>query len=384
MKIASNRIPEPGVRFFSLGSREIHSDLWAFLEDGVWRNIQPEIFIQNTLKGDLLRAQHLPVLNDFVPLCAGLEWDSQQCRITQPAFVPWSMQADLPAFLKASGDLFRQFEGRHIGVQLSGGFDSSLIIAMLRYHGIPFSLVGMKSDRYEFRTERYIQEILAEWGEGVDLISYEHCLPLSACTEVPPHQYPDLLSLNYASNRAMAQSCKMLGIEVLFTGNGGDNVFAESIPRDTNECSWLPLDFSNEWLDDLVYAPQGIKVVPFYAEPQIMNCLYHLRKGQPEDNSKIWARQFFWEFLPRELVEYSYCADFWGLYIDGLQNALPMLQLLCEQAFAYTENDRFSPRALKSLFGQDFLNAHKTQYQTVESYAAIAIWLNSLFENRII
>jgi hypothetical protein len=122
--------------------------------------------------------------------------------------------------------------------------------------------------------------------------------------------------------------------------------------------------------------------VAFYADSGIMNTIYNLRMGQPEDNAKKWARQFFKDYLPFELTAYTYCADFWGLYIDGLQQALPTLKNLFAQAYEVTENESFSPSNIARLLNRDLLNADKTLYQEIESYAAVAIWLNSLLEKK--
>ena len=66
----------------------------------------------------------------------------------------------------------------------------------------------MESNRYEFRTERMIQQKLAEQNSDVVLIDESTCLPCSRLRAVPAHQVPDLLSLDYAQDYDMAQACK--------------------------------------------------------------------------------------------------------------------------------------------------------------------------------
>ena len=85
---------------------------------------------------------------------------------------------------------------------------------------VQHGLVGLRSARYEFRTERHVQEVLAKECGDVELIDEAGCLPCAGLNRVPPHQVPDLLSLNYAQDAAMAEACRKLGIEVLLSGGG--------------------------------------------------------------------------------------------------------------------------------------------------------------------
>ncbi|WP_366186485.1 asparagine synthase-related protein [Flavobacterium ovatum] len=380
MKIASNYIEEPSAHFRLLSTGEKLPQIWKNHSKGIWKNIQPEIFEKNVKLGALNRSQCQPVIEDILPVYSGMLWNVEKKILTDPCFQPKLQYTDINDFLEASAIFFDQYKSKHIGVQLSGGFDSSIIITLLKHFKISFSLVGMSSSRYEFRTERYIQELIAPLGKNTVLIDFEDYLPLSQLEKVPAHQHPDMLNLNYHTNKAMAIECQKMGVEVLLTGSGGDNLFAEPIQLDARECTWMPQVFRDSWLDDLAYAPHGIEVVPFYADLGIMNTVYNLRLGQGEDNTKLWARQFFKDFLPQELINYTYCADFWGLYIDGLLNAVPTIRKLFEHAYDITANPYFSSQNTNDLLNQDLRDAQKTMYQGIESRVSLAVWLNGLFE----
>jgi asparagine synthetase B (glutamine-hydrolysing) len=307
-----------------------------------------------------------------------MEWDINEKKITDSPYIPNSFNAGWDNFIEAAKAFFSHFKEKKIGVQLSGGLDSSIIIGLLKYLNIPYVLIGMSSTRYEFRTERYIQKILMPDSEQAVLINYENHLPLSSLLDVPAHQYPDVLSLNFSAHNAMADECNKLGVEVLLTGGGGDNLFADSFPYDSAECTIMPQVFGDSWLTDLVYAPKGVKLIPFYADNGIIDVIYNLRRGQSEDNSKYWARKLFKEILPYELVYYDYRADFWGLYIDGLLNSLPLIKTLFKQAFELTRHKNFSNAELESILSNDLLNAKKELYQVIEARVALAVWLNGL------
>lgn len=251
---------------------------------------------------------------------------------------------------------------------------------MLKHFGIPFSLVGMTTTRYEFRTERHIQNILAEWSNEVGLLDYEKHLPLFDIDKVPAFQYPDMLCLNYSADNAMALECERLGVDVLLTGNGGDNVFADEVPINPEFSTWRPQIFTDTWLNDIIYAPRGVQLVPFFGDKQVMQTIYNLRIGQPEDNAKLWARNFFRDFIPQELVNYTYCADFWGLYIDGLQKSISTVHELFDFAYNITNHSCFSKKSMKELFDQDLLNANKSMYQKIEARISLAVWLKALMK----
>ena len=345
----------------------------------LFEQVSDSNFEFNALRGVLKREEWKPVLGSCFFVYPEMKVDEKRGVITDPVFTPSIINSpNLQTFLDAALAFFEQFKDKQIGVQLSGGLDSSLIIGLLKYFDIPFHLVGMTSERYEFRTERYIQNLLASWGDKVALLDFESYLPLNQINQVPFHPYPDLSVNNSASDNAMATVSNELGIEVLLTGEGGDNLFAESISYNVKDCTWKPQVFGDYWNTKYVYNPKGVELVSFYADKGIMNAVFNIRKGQAEDNNKIWARQYFKEFLPRELVDFTYCADFWGLYVDGLLNALPTIEELFKNAKTVTNNKAFSQSEFDRLFGQDLLEAKKEMYQQIEARVALAAWINSV------
>lgn len=364
--------------FRNIITGEYVENLWKYLNPINWENIYPESFEYNNLIGVLNRSEAKPVVGEFIPIYRGMKWDDTSKRVLDPTYIPKRFNADMSALLEAVSAFFKQYEGKKIGVQLSGGLDSSIVIGLLKYFKIPFYLVGMSTTRYEFRTERHVQQLLREWAVESVLLDYESYLPLSDLQEVPKHQHPDLLVNNYSSNRAMALECKKLGVEVLLTGEGGDNLFAEAISMKPEHCTWIPQSFGDTWLPEMVYSPCGVDLVPFYEGKGILDAIYNLRIGQNEDNAKLWAREYFKEFIPSELVNYTYCADFWGIYISGLQKVIPEIKVLFEKSFEITQNKYFSQKAINELLSQDLLNAKKDIYQKIEARIALAVWINSL------
>jgi hypothetical protein len=371
---------QPGLRFLHRPSGELADSIWRELRlHGLWHQADFGVHEGNTLKGAGDRSDWRPIFTDWFPVDTGQTWCARTERALDPVHFPNANgEGALEDFLDAAKSFFARFDGRRIGVQLSGGFDSSLIIGLLRHFGIPHGLVGLESARYEFRTERTIQHRLAEQNGDVILIDEGTCLPCSRLREVPTHQVPDLLSLNLAQDRDMATACRQLGIEVLLSGGGGDNLLGMAVPKEAAESRWRPQTFTDSFPVDLVYDPLGIEFLSFFSDAGIVDASFRLRRGQGNDNTKRWARGFFRDFLPRELAEYTYCADFWGRSIDGLLAALGPVRELHAEARDLSGSAYFGAERLERLLSEDLFRPRKDLYQRIEARISAAVWVVSV------
>ncbi|MCW3108649.1 MAG: hypothetical protein JWQ09_3155, partial [Segetibacter sp.] len=205
------------ISYININTAEHFDNIWDYLNTDGWKNIHPENFEYNTLISVVNRKEAKPVVADFLPIYKGMKWSDKEKKVLDPTHVPEIFEADIDSFLTAARDFFNNYKDKKIGVQLSGGLDSSLIIGLLKHFQIPFYLVGLTTQRYEFRTEIYVQQILSKWAIESILIDYEKHLPLSNLIEVPKHQYPHSLANDYSSNNAMALECKRMGVEILLT-----------------------------------------------------------------------------------------------------------------------------------------------------------------------
>lgn len=371
---------QPGLRFIHRPSGEIADSIWRELRlHGLWRQADFDAHEGNTLKGAGDRSDWLPIFANWFPLDTGQTWCAETERAVDPVHLPNTKgEGSMEDFLEAARNFFARFNGRKIGVQLSGGFDSSLIIGLLRHFGIPHGLVGMESPRYEFRTERIIQQRLAKENGDVALIDEATCLPCARLREVPPHQVPDLLSLNIAQDRDMAVACVQLGIEVLLSGGGGDNLLGQAVPADPAASTWRPQTFTDSFPVDLIYRPMGIEFLSFFGDSGIVDAFFRLRRGQGNDTAKRWARRFFRDFVPRELAEYRYRADFWGRSIDGLLAALGPMREIHAEARGLSGNAYFDAGRLECLLAEDLYRPRKELYQRIEARISAAVWVVSM------
>lgn len=373
------RLPQDSLKFVHLPTGEYCEDIWQHLWDNChWKQANYKIHEENTFAGAANPSSCKSLLRDYTPVLKGQVWCDDKQIVIDPSYSPRPAQNTLNAFLAVAEAFFASFDGKKIGVQLSGGLDSSLIIGLLKHFNIPHALIGLRSERYEFRTERYIQELLAAQNADTILIDESICLPFSGINAVPPHQLPDLLSLNYAQGRVMGEACQHLGVEVLLSGDGGDALLGQSVPGDRTKLNWCPQHFTAAFLADLVYRPRDVTLISFFSALPVVDSLYHLRRGQSDDYSKRWARKFFRDFLPHELVDFTYRADFWGRNIDGLSQNLPGLRIMHQTAYELSESSYFEAQNLENLLSQDLLRPQKELYQEIEARISAAVWVYSL------
>jgi hypothetical protein len=374
------RIPQPNLSFVNVNTGELKKDIWHELNAKLWQNTIPLNHEHSILHGLIDRQQRRSVFTDYAPLEVGQIWNTDKKIIEDQAVNCSKSETGLNVFLNVAEQYFSRFRNLNVGVQLSGGVDSSLIIGLLRFFKIPYTLVGVTTSRYEFRTEAYVQHKLASEAQNSILLDYENSLPMTGMEKVPPHQYPSLLSCLYSANQEIAKTCVTEGVDVLFTGEAGDLILGSEVPH--GACEWRIGGFRKTWLADLVYGHKQIQLVPFYCDTDIANCFWNMRFGQCADPDKQWARNFFKNFLPVELVEYTYKADFWGCYLDGLIKALPIIRSLHEQAYEITKNPYFNRKNLEKLLSQKLKlkSCDQQVFQRIEARASMAVWYVKLLE----
>jgi asparagine synthase (glutamine-hydrolysing) len=160
--------------------------------------------------------------------------DQHMARQTQPDF------ANVEQAVMAIGDCFRNNIGqavrqirtkdKRIGVLLSGGVDSSLLLAMLRQHTdadiVCFTALAENDDPDVLPSKEIAHAFKAKW---VKCRIKKHDLP---------EQLPPLLKLSYgglydtAGNLALdscMRYCQAEGITNLWTGNGLDMMFGGGV-----------------------------------------------------------------------------------------------------------------------------------------------------------
>jgi hypothetical protein len=365
-------------KYFCSKTEKKFNDFWPYLKTGLWKKIIPENYDFNNLLSESNQYDCKPLFENFYLLQAGMGFNSVSNKIEQKVYFPKLTYISWEQFIELTAKFFQQFANKRIGVQLSGGLDSSIIIGLLSLLKIQFWTVELRSNRYEFRTERRVQDLIRPLASGSKIINFEDVLPFSNLLEIPLHEYPDTTSLNYASENALANACQEMGIEILLTGNGGDDLFSEKLNENPCNCNWNPYNFDPGWIREFIYSPKEIKLLSFYSIPFVLNYIFTHRRGLREDEQKSWAREHFARILPSELHRFNYCADFWGLYVSGLQNSKNTIEYLYEITNKIVQNNKFTPTQFKHLFSKDISLTDKKLYQIIESRVSLAVWIYNL------
>lgn len=371
----------PSVSFWNLKENKAQSDIWAEINSGLWKQFMLDRWLSNEILPAEKLAGQLPLFKDFQQIVPGTRWNPKLHCLEEELYTPIKRNCTLDSFIDLAQNYFKSLDAHRIGVHLSGGLDSSIIICLLKTLNIPFVPIGFKSNTFEFRTERYIQELLLDYGEDGLLISLEDYPFYSDLTEIPRHQIPMADIKSNASSAALARAFSDRGCDIVFTGQGGDTLFVDAVA----DLSHLKFNIGNEFecssSQELYYGPHGIRLISFFANHNIIDALATAALGRKEDALKRWARKWFAPILPKELVDYTYCADFFGVSLGSLDRARPVIKSLFEEAYDLTHKKEFSPQSTKAFIGLDIFSFEYTDYIKFCSLIAVAVWYHSLMNN---
>lgn len=246
----------------------------------------------------------------------------------------------------------RLHSGTAVGVDISGGLDSSIVIELLTRWNIPVALVGMRSDRYEFRTEREVQNYYAQRASNLRLYSGEDVPAFSRLDEVPPHPFPTINSLNFAHAMKKVELCEDMGITTLLNGDAGDRLLSFSPPV-LNSFGRAPGNWAywnlaqSIWIDQYLFQPNGLRYISAFAAGRIPTLILQLRSGLDEDRMKLWARRKLKAYLPDLLTNYAYKAFHDGWIIDGIMAAGAVIRKISEVAFNVVPHAELTPDSME-------------------------------------
>lgn len=367
------------LKFYNYNTQKIQSDIWSELEDGLWRNFSIENALYNDAVGEVEQNKWKPIFPDFQVINMGYTWDFEENSVAEILYKPKRQNATISSFLDSAEAFFNKYRNKKIGVHLSGGFDSSLIICLMEYFKIPFVAIGLSSDRFEFRTEKHIQKILAEKADDALLLDFENYPFYGNLDKKPKHQVPDSCLKMIDASFALANAFASKGCDVVFSGQGGDTLFVDNIDWDAFKGYNIGNEFLFPWEQEFIYRPLGIELVSMFSDTGIIDQITSLRTGEKEDPLKIWSRKFFSRFLPPELSQFTYTADFFGLSMSGLEKAKPTIKLLFEEAYDYIKHPIFSAKEIKRMLRTDVFSLEYKTYCELCTKISIATWLHSLF-----
>lgn len=373
------RVNEPYLRFYNNEDGTIINSIWQCLEQGMWQELNIENFLFNSSLPSCYLNQEKPLFPFIQQIQPGTQLDSKTGALRLNQYTPQYREWSWDSFLSICNDYFLSLGAKQIGVHLSGGFDSSLIMCILKKLQIPFIAIGMKSDTYEFRSERKVQDTLLNYASGGELISFQDHPFYSKLAEVPKHQIPDSHIKSYSSAMAMAKAFHKHGCDVVLSGQGGDSLFVNEIESLCNTKFNIADEFENYPEQYRFYEKQDIRLASFFAHKPIIDIICSARIGKSDDSLKRWARNWFREILPSELTDFTYCADYFGLSMSGLEQAKPTISDLMNEAYQYTGYHLFNSKNIKRFINQDVYSFEYNDYIKYCSLISVAVWYHSLF-----
>lgn len=244
----------------------------------------------------------------------------------------------------------RAARGSTIAVELSGGLDTAILIGVLANHSTtPVTLVGIASKRFEFRTERAVQEYYANKYINTSLIAQESVLPFEGLSEIPIHVYPDSAALYFHRHFMLATAAKKLGATVILNGNAGDTLFCHGRNKIGTVIDVLAYEgwgISEDWLNRYCYSKLGLRYISAYSLKNVSRLLLGLRANELEDPLKLWARRHFSMYLPPQLSAFAYKATHDAWLVEGLNTSFDEIATVFSTAYAFARNDNFSKYSL--------------------------------------
>lgn len=368
--------------FYNYNSREIQDSILEDLKESLWEDFNMESYFYNDflLPNKLAKAKKL--FSNFHQIIPGTIWNKDKERLELDLYKPkFIKQNSFYDFLDLCERYFSKFKKNKIGVHLSGGFDSGLIICILHHLKIPFTAIGLCSSNFEFRTEKRIQEILKEKATESVLLDMQNYPFFSDIKTKPIHQIPDSDIKSINSTKALIKEFKRCGCDIVFSGQGGDSLFVDAI----SDFRQVKYNIGNEFLpypqNERYYFKEDIELISFYSNKDIINFFSSARLGQKEDVKKLWVRNWAKSILPKELSEFTYTADFFGLTTDGLMQAKNDIKDLLEEAYDISKMPQFSPMNIKKFLMKDIFSFEFKDYIKYCSLISIASWYHSLFNN---
>ena len=288
--------------------------------------------------------------------------------------------------LLISKRLISVFDNKKIAVELSGGLDTSIVIGILKHLGYDPLLVGTRSSRYELRTETFVQDKFAQSFKNVCLLNDNDSLPFSNLKSTPLHQHPSSSSLYYMHALQIAKECDKEGTNIILSGMGFDALLCESLNKIENNTmpdNWYTWMLDDNWFKENIYSKYNMSYSSGAANQLIIKSIWALRKGQNEDLKKWWGRNEFKEYLPAELVNYSYKADNSGSFVDGFLNSKNDISDIFNIAYDITKFKEFSKSALNDLSANIHL-ADENRDKLILARVSFANWIYGLVRENII
>lgn len=380
--------PTKQILYFNRKTKQIYSDLYEFLSTDLIK-LSSIVAHEKNISNFFYRPdEYNEVIPGITIIPPRTRWyfDGKNFHCLNENSISPNYKSDISEFLQISQRLSSVLKNKAVAIELSGGLDTSILIGIMRHFGFDPFLIGVKSKRYELRTESFIQEKFAKSFNKVCLLDEDESLPFTKLKSTPIHSLPSSSSLYYMHASSIAKECQKKEINILLSGMGFDALLCESTRKTGNDImpkNWFNWMLEDYWFSQNIYSKHNMTYNSGAASQLIIKSIWALRKTQNEDPKKWWARNAFKVFLPTELVNYSYKADNSGSFLDGFLNSKNEITEIYKVAYEITKFKEFEKSELKKLF----VNSHipdETKDKLILSRVSFANWIFGLVRENII
>ena len=343
-----------------------------------------EAHIKNCKFFSLNPYHYTPVIDGIYPIPSKTSWWYQEGKFTQTQkqFVDTTIDYDISDIKHSTHRYMNKIKGR-LAVELSGGLDTSIVIGLLRDINNDPYLIGAESSRFEFRTERFIQNKIAIEPNKTSLFPDTDGLPFAKLTDAPTHLLPNKSSLFYYSNIPTLKAAKCFDVTTILNGIGLDSLLVDAVGP-ANKHYWFDTsNIDDGWANDYVFEPNGISYINVAAIPFVRKILIALRRNQSEDLQKLWARHYFNSLIPEELSKFSYKASFGAVYHQGLEASREEILFITSAIYTLTEMPEYSHDLMNRLIDKVLSFDYESEFLFF-GILSYAVWIYQLNKDHLL
>lgn len=365
-------------KFFDIGSLSYVDPLRTGIRKSEFNTTSLDAHTKNCLRMSQRPDTYLPVLKNVIPLPARTTWEIGTGVPRQLNKLRFSTKSPktLIHVQRIANQLISLIKG-DVAVELSGGLDTSVVIGVLQSIGVDPILIGAVSDRYEFRTERFIQEKIAATSNKVYFVEEKRSLPFAQLKEAPVHAIPNKASLFYYLNAVTAKWASLNAVKFVVNGIGFDSILIDGVGEPCGDYLFDPVNLDDGWANDFVYKDYGVQYVNVASIHCVLKALITMRVGQPDDPRKLWARGAFRGYIPEELSKYTYKASFGAVYNEGLIQAKSAILEICDDVYRLTGLSGLKPSTMSVLLNGVNAYDHQAEFEFL-ARLSYANWIYQL------
>jgi hypothetical protein len=374
------------IKYYSIKSNEILNANEALSKKILVTINDVDNFLSNGLFSLRRPGEYLPVAG-LIPLPPKTCWNVSEKK--------YSFHSDLMSKKLPKKKSWEQIERlgekylyitnhKKIAVEVSGGLDTSIIIEFLLKKNIDFHLIGFVSDRWEFRTERAIQEYYISKIKNHTIFSYENCPAFDDLKNSPAHPMPQQESLFYKRHLIVAEAAVREKCDYILSGEAGDQIFGFPID-DVIIGNFLPSGYgywslSELWNSEFIYKNRGVKYISALAVGDMPGYLLSRRCGQRSDHMKLWVRNELKNILPSMLSDYAYKGFHDGWVAEGLKLAQESISKIASISYEAINHPELEPNRLIR-DSQIYSSMPESLRSNFLARMAFVNWLHSLIQN---